>query len=477
MTRIEVQDFGPIANASVDLKPLTVFVGPNNSGKSYLALVLYSLARTLSGESRVTGPNRSRGHIPRRLELPEHELELAVAAAKTAWPTPKALPSRLLNIGEFPVAIQSLFASALKAHAGSLSFSFGRELQRCFGSEIRGLARRGSVALGTDFRVSILNDAFPDHWEMRSSEDEVVTTRWDAQISQLSVEPRRRLPSWRMFLDDPEYYLQIAAGQLSRIMTFEQPSRAHYMPASRSGILLGHKTIVSMIVERSSWAWLEPLEIPRLPGVVTDLIQALLLLEPARRGEDGIQEVAAFLEGRVTDGTVDMDRVGEYPEIYYEDPSGRYRLHQVSSMVSEIAPIVLYLKYLVQPGHLFIIEEPESHIDAESQLNLARAIAMLVNAGVKVLLTTHSDYFVKQINNLLLLSELSPRRRAARRYRREEVLNPDQVGAYLFRPTDDGTEVESMAVTASGGIPVDTFTDVHGALYDEAVTLEYAEKS
>ena len=28
MTRIEVRDFGPIAEGAVDLKPLTVFIGP-----------------------------------------------------------------------------------------------------------------------------------------------------------------------------------------------------------------------------------------------------------------------------------------------------------------------------------------------------------------------------------------------------------------------------------------------------------------
>ncbi len=34
---LEVADFGPIVNAKIDLRPLTVFVGPSNTGKSYLA--------------------------------------------------------------------------------------------------------------------------------------------------------------------------------------------------------------------------------------------------------------------------------------------------------------------------------------------------------------------------------------------------------------------------------------------------------
>ena len=35
--RVSVQDFGPIAEAPIDLRPLTVFVGPSNTGKTYLA--------------------------------------------------------------------------------------------------------------------------------------------------------------------------------------------------------------------------------------------------------------------------------------------------------------------------------------------------------------------------------------------------------------------------------------------------------
>jgi len=44
---IEVYNFGPISEAKVDLRPLTVLVGPNNTGKSYFATVLYALQRAI----------------------------------------------------------------------------------------------------------------------------------------------------------------------------------------------------------------------------------------------------------------------------------------------------------------------------------------------------------------------------------------------------------------------------------------------
>lgn len=42
MVRIGVRDFGPIKEGSATLKPLTVLIGPNNTGKSYFALLAYA---------------------------------------------------------------------------------------------------------------------------------------------------------------------------------------------------------------------------------------------------------------------------------------------------------------------------------------------------------------------------------------------------------------------------------------------------
>jgi predicted ATPase len=39
-TRIYVKDFGPVAEADIELKPLTVLMGPNNTGKTYISTLL-----------------------------------------------------------------------------------------------------------------------------------------------------------------------------------------------------------------------------------------------------------------------------------------------------------------------------------------------------------------------------------------------------------------------------------------------------
>ena len=52
--KLKVTNFGPIAKAEIDLRPLTVFVGPSNTGKSYLAILIYALHRFFNGDA--TGP-------------------------------------------------------------------------------------------------------------------------------------------------------------------------------------------------------------------------------------------------------------------------------------------------------------------------------------------------------------------------------------------------------------------------------------
>ena len=44
---LKIRDFGPIVDGLIEIKPLTIFVGPNNTGKSYIAMLYYALIRGL----------------------------------------------------------------------------------------------------------------------------------------------------------------------------------------------------------------------------------------------------------------------------------------------------------------------------------------------------------------------------------------------------------------------------------------------
>ena len=141
-------------------------------------------------------------------------------------------------------------------------------------------------------------------------------------------------------------------------------------------------------------------------------------------------------------------------------------------MVSELAPVVLYLRHLVEPGDVLIIEEPESHLHPALQAALTRELARLVQSGVRVMLTTHSEWVLESLANLVRRSELAEDRRdgipAA-----DVALAAEQVGAWLFKPDSNGRGSEVVEIpldTDSGSFPAG-FGEVTEALYNEWATI------
>ena len=111
-------------------------------------------------------------------------------------------------------------------------------------------------------------------------------------------------------------------------------------------------------------------------------------------------------------------------------------LHLASSSARGLSDLYFYLRHRASSwNHLLIIDEPESHLDTFNQIRLARNLAHFVRSGIKVLVTTHSDYLIKEINNLVMLSHLDGRRnkRLPRElgYKADDRLDIDSVRAYV----------------------------------------------
>ena len=458
------------------MKPLTVLIGANNTGKSYLALTFYSLGRAVNGSSYPRyGSVRQRRAI-RRLAPRESSVKrfrnLAVEL-KSAFVDSESLLSHETEFSSYPPRTRRWMRNESRLWADPLARNVDYELQRCFGTNLGQLSRKWSGTGKSDFKVSISDQSAGFKWEFGCKGDELQTENWEATEPAGGKNFRLpRIASGFDVLNDPDLLAHFLTSSYSNFLLSSFSAPIHYLPASRSGILQGHKTLASLIIGKASSGWIEPMEVDRLPGVITDLIRAILLLEPNEPTSPRMARIADFLETDVVKGIVDIKKELEYPEISYNNESGQFQMHQVSSMVSEIAPLILFVKYLVRPGHILILEEPESHLDPANQSRLARAIAMMVNAGVRVLVTTHSDIFLNQLNNSIQAFGLPSRRRLRMGYKATEILDPEKVGAYVFPRGEDGTHVEELPIEPSLGISTASFVEVHSALYDEAIRME-----
>lgn len=133
---------------------------------------------------------------------------------------------------------------------------------------------------------------------------------------------------------------------------------------------------------------------------------------------------------------------GEYTvtssdELYYRPKQAkRAKLSMVesSSAVRSLLDIGFYLKHEAQPGDLLMVDEPELNLHPENQRRVARLFARLINLGIKVFITTHSDYIIKELNTLIMLNHDKPHlKRIAEEegYQKEELISAEKIKVYI----------------------------------------------
>ncbi len=109
-------------------------------------------------------------------------------------------------------------------------------------------------------------------------------------------------------------------------------------------------------------------------------------------------------------------------------------MDESSSSVRSLLDLGLYLSSVAKKGDLLIIDEPELNLHPQNQRRVARLLSRLVRLGLKVLITTHSDYIIKELNLLMMLNSTEDRVVAIaerEKYDRQSFLDPDKVRAYV----------------------------------------------
>ncbi|MEH2050361.1 AAA family ATPase [Nostoc sp.] len=148
----------------------------------------------------------------------------------------------------------------------------------------------------------------------------------------------------------------------------------------------------------------------------------------AENHPDVLADFADIIGGKYT--------VTRNDELYYEPKGKRIRLSmdESSSAVRSLLDIGFYLRHEAQLGDLLMVDEPELNLHPENQRRVARLFAQLVNLGIKVFITTHSDYIIKELNTLIMLNHDKPHlKRIAEEegYRAAELISSENIKVYI----------------------------------------------
>lgn len=167
--------------------------------------------------------------------------------------------------------------------------------------------------------------------------------------------------------------------------------------------------------------------------------------------------------------------VTENDEIFFIPEGSRIKLtmKESSSAVRSLLDIGAYLRHVAAPGDLLMIDEPELNLHPENQRRMARLFAKLVNIGMKVFITTHSDYIIKELNTLIMLKQDKPHIRdiiEQEGYGADELLSYDRIRVYIAEKDDEAGQ-QSLYYTLFPadidpelGIEVRTFDKVIGEM-------------
>lgn len=434
---IRISNFGPINKATIAIKPLTIFIGGHNTGKSYAAQMIYFMARALRGD-----------HIRARDTRKSTQLISKVMRGELRALEKSARPGVEIKFSEIGKTLQSraeeLWVSLGEACKSEMISSINQyfvtedvgELVRFNGESVKCsitfscVGENGAkvtLKIGKPGKVNVQIEA-PDVKEMSISK--TIPLAFDYSIFRYELNR-----TWRKVwkgITDYDYY---------------------YLPAARSGILqlwgMLQVYVLDMLSEKMG-----------LPGFVRDFFANMARIGmpwglPKRR--EATMQVLEILEGEILKGEITYEERGAPITIDYKFKGASINIQRASSMVAELGPLDLWIKRLLDKGDLLIIEEPEAHLHPSSQIQVAKLIARLVNSGIRVLCTTHSSLLVNRISNLMLAGKAGESVRKELGLKQIDIVKEEDLAVYQFVAGDDGSEVQKLQMVSKFGIPEDEF--------------------
>ena len=448
---ISVENFGPIEKADIELRPLTIFVGESNTGKTYLATLIYALDRAFEGISRVPFPESI------ILQLRQSRFRHKEGLDDETY----QMLTKLNTLGrEFIYADLPKWICKQVLKIINESDVITNQLKECYNlKSITDIRRYTKNNLSVSLEVYDNNQSF---WNFKL-QNSGSCTQVDGYVNpELVIKSSQQEVDKNMDLED--------FGSLLRFPNYSE-SNSYFLPASQIGIMETHGVITSSLVDRATDIDMEHTsDKSTLTRILADFLKHIINYENQKTSSSEIVEIAKELEKEVLRGEIKVLRpagIG-YPQILFQPQNTEHalRMSQSSSMVTGLAPLVLFLRGIVKRGDTLIIEEPESHLHPGAQTQVAITLAQLVRAGVRVIITTHSEWILEQISNLVRIGEL--KKKGENQSELDYWLTADEVGTWWFHSEKSVEEIKFDPI--NGFEPVD-YGEVAEGLYNHSVDL------
>ena len=430
--RIRLKNLGILKHAEFSLGDLTIICGKNNTGKTYATYALY-------------------GFLQSWREL----MDFSVSDTQLQ----RLLADGVLNIdlSQYVRTANQILAEACKKYNNQLDGVFAATEGRFSNSEFQ-----IQVGIPDILDIEYAPEMISSHGDNRKSDDVWYFSCLKRKGSQgviftLQAEDKRRRREVLSRIANRFIHNRISDIIFSKSLPFPILSFPFITSTERTGVAtfrreldFAHNQLLEEMFQADKK--IDPRDLlsegyQSYPWPIRDNVNFI-------RGLGDIAKRKSFIAREHPEVLEDFADIigGDYSitqnDLLYYIPRGtgvRLTMVESSSAVRSLLNMGFYLNCVAHKGDMLMVDEPELSLHPGNQRRIARLFARLVNLGIKVFVTTHSDYIVKELNTLIMLNHDKPHlKRIAQEneYRDDELISSDQVKVYMAQeelmPLEDG---------------------------------------
>ena len=268
------------------------------------------------------------------------------------------------------------------------------------------------------------------------------------------------------FLDDIHaHFDNLYKNSVLSILT--KINSVYYLPASRSGLyraLNAFSQILAELAKKRNFLR-EKIVLPSISEQDSDYFSKINEIN-IRRKNQKFNSIAENIESNLLKGKVSIDQATKQILFHPNKTGINLELLGTSSMIAEVSPIVLYLRYIINSEEdvirgkggsgmpIIFIEEPEAHLHPEAQIVLMESFADLVKMGAKLVITSHSNYMFQKLNNLIA----------------EKKIDKEIINGTIFFQGEKGSCSRTLPISDLG-MEDHNFVEVAEGLYNEKIKI------
>jgi len=429
--KIKIKNLGALKQAEFTLGDLTIICGCNNTGKTYATYALFGFLYTW----------RRRFSI----KINGDKIEQLLADGVIS-----------LDIQEYVEQSEPIVAKGCQAYTEQLPKIFAAQADRFKETEFQVRFDTKNIRLTSKFDRKISTDEI-SLFSVTKSEKST-----ELIVALLVEKEKAKIPI--------EILERISNDALKDIIFTQIFPRPFIASAERTGVAIFRKELNfarNRLLEEMGQADknIDPMEL--LFKDYEDYALPIKTNVDFTRQLESIVKKSSFIAENHPDVLADFADIigGEYTvtrndELYYVPKGKRVKLSmdESSSAVRSLLDIGFYLRHEAQVGDLLMVDEPELNLHPENQRRVARLFARLVNLGIKVFITTHSDYIIKELNTLIMLNHDKPHlKRIAEEedYRAAELISYEKIKVYIAEVAEIKLEGKKRKTKCQTLIPAD----------------------